>query len=145
MGPLYAAIDMHRLAIGHGRPNPRPSGTLDAVDIVRRLLEQQGRPERAAEGAPSSSGSTRWATARSANGATPFMRAAKSGDVEVMKLLLDGGRRSGADAAERPNALMFAAGLGWRDGSPAAPSYDQGTPEDAVAGDRAAARSRAST
>ena len=31
---------------------------------------------------------------------------------------------------------MFAAGLGWRDGSPAAPSYDQGTPEEAVAGDR---------
>ena len=30
MGPLYAAIDMHRLAVGHGRPNPRPSGTLDA-------------------------------------------------------------------------------------------------------------------
>jgi ankyrin repeat protein len=28
---------------------------------------------------------------------------------------------------------MFAAGLGWRDGSPAAPSYDQGTPEDAAA------------
>ena len=27
---------------------------------------------------------------------------------------------------------MFAAGLGWRDGSPAAPSYDQGTPEEAV-------------
>ena len=28
MGPLYAAIDMHRLAIGHGRPNPRAAGTL---------------------------------------------------------------------------------------------------------------------
>ena len=28
---------------------------------------------------------------------------------------------------------MLAAGLGWRDGSPAAPSYDQGTPEEAVA------------
>jgi ankyrin repeat protein len=28
--------------------------------------------------------------------------------------------------------LMFAAGLGWRDGSPAAPSYDQGTPEEAI-------------
>jgi ankyrin repeat protein len=27
---------------------------------------------------------------------------------------------------------MFAAGLGWRDGSPAAPSFDQGTPEEAV-------------
>ena len=27
---------------------------------------------------------------------------------------------------------MLAAGLGWRDGSPAAPSYDQGTEEDAA-------------
>ena len=27
---------------------------------------------------------------------------------------------------------MFAAGLGWRDGSPAAPSYDQGTPDEAI-------------
>jgi ankyrin repeat protein len=32
----------------------------------------------------------------------------------------------------KATALMFASGLGWRDGSPAAPSYDQGTPEDAV-------------
>ena len=28
MAALYAAVDMHRLAIGHGRPNPRPSGAL---------------------------------------------------------------------------------------------------------------------
>ena len=34
-------------------------------------------------------------------GATPFMRAAKSGDVEVMKLLLGGRRRSRADAAQQ--------------------------------------------
>ena len=30
------------------------------------------------------------------------------------------------------NALMLAAGLGWRDGSPAAPSYDQGSEQDAI-------------
>jgi ankyrin repeat protein len=30
------------------------------------------------------------------------------------------------------NALWFAAGLGWRNGSPAAPSYDQGSDEEAV-------------
>jgi ankyrin repeat protein len=30
-------------------------------------------------------------------------------------------------------ALHLVAGLGWRDGSPAAPSYDQGTEEEAVA------------
>ena len=28
---------------------------------------------------------------------------------------------------------MFAAGLGWREGSPAAPSYDQGAVRDAIA------------
>jgi uncharacterized protein len=27
---------------------------------------------------------------------------------------------------------MLAAGLGWRDGSPAAPSYDQGTEQEAI-------------
>ena len=45
MGPLYAAVDMHRLAIGHGRPNPRPSGALDAVDIVRAAARPR-RPTR---------------------------------------------------------------------------------------------------
>jgi hypothetical protein len=36
---------------------------------------------------------------------------------------------------KQPNqttALMLAAGLGWRDGSPAAPSYDQGSEQDAI-------------
>ena len=51
------------------------------------------------------------------------------------------GRRRGDEAAPRrgsrptlPNstALMFAAGFGWRDGSPLAPSYDQGSPEEAI-------------
>jgi hypothetical protein len=43
---------------------------------------------------------------------------------------------AGADAKlTLPNgttALMFAAGLGWRNGSPLAPSYDQGSDEEAV-------------
>jgi len=50
----------------------------------------------------------------------------------VMKLLLDAGADPALTLPNKSNALMFAAGLGWRDGSPAAPSYDQGSPEDAV-------------
>jgi len=65
-------------------------------------------------------------------GATPFMRAAKSGDVEMMKLLLSAGADPTATLSNT-TALMFAAGFGWRDGSPIAPSYDQGSPEEAVA------------
>jgi ankyrin repeat protein len=60
------------------------------------------------------------------------VRAAKSGYVEAMRLLLAAGADLTATMPNRSSALMFAAGLGWRDGSPAAPSYDQGTPEEAV-------------
>ena len=131
MGPLYAAVDMHRLAIGHGRPNPRPSGRLDAVDVIRKLLDRKADPNAPLKAAMFQRHHTMGDFAL-AKGATPFMRAAKSGDVEVMKLLLDAGADPALTMPNKSTALMFAAGMGWRDGSPAAPSYDQGTPEDAV-------------
>jgi ankyrin repeat protein len=130
MGPLYAAIDMHRLAVGHGRPNPRPAGTLDSVDIVHRLLDHKADPNAVLK-APILQRQHTIGDATLGTGATPFMRAAKSGDVEMMKLLL----AAGADPKARlsnTTALMFAAGFGWRDGSPIAPSFDQGSPEEAV-------------
>jgi ankyrin repeat protein len=65
-------------------------------------------------------------------GATPFLRAAKSGDVEMMRALVAGGADPKLTMPNRSNALMYAAGLGWRNGSPAAPSYDQGSEEEAV-------------
>jgi ankyrin repeat protein len=131
MGPLYAAIDMHRLAIGHGRPNPRPSGTLDAVAIVRRLLDRKADAN-ARLAAPTFQRHHTMGDGSLGKGATPLMRAAKSGDVEVMQLLLAAGADPAVTLPNKSNALMFAAGLGWRDGSPVAPSYDQGTPEEAI-------------
>src|SRR5258706_7955501 len=130
MGPLYAAVDMHRLAIGHGRPNPRPTGTLDSVDIVRRLLDRKADANAALK-APIFQRQHTFGDGTLGKGATPFMRAAKSGDVEMMKLLL----AAGADVKatlQNSTALMLAAGFGWRDGSPVAPSYDQGSPEEAT-------------
>jgi ankyrin repeat protein len=130
MGPLYAAVDMHRLAVGHGRPNPRPAGTLGAVDIVRRLLEHKADPNVALK-APIFQRQHTIGDATLGKGATPFLRAAKSGDVEMMKLLLAAGADPKATLANT-TALMFAAGFGWRDGSPIAPSFDQGSPEEAT-------------
>jgi len=130
MGPLYAAIDMHRLAVGHGRPNPRPAGTLTAVDIVRRLLDRKASPNAVLK-APILQRQHTIGDATLGKGATPLLRAAKSGDVEMMKLLLAAGADPKA-ALANTNALMFAAGFGWRDGSPIAPSYDQGSPEEAT-------------
>jgi len=130
MGPLYAAVDMHRLAIGHGRPNPRPSSTLDSVEVVRRLLAHHADPNAVLK-APILQRQHTFGDGALAKGATPLLRASKSGDVEVMKLLLAAGADPNATLAGT-TALMYAAGFGWRDGSPAAPSYDQGTPHEAI-------------
>ena len=131
MGPLYAAMDMHRLAVGHGRPNPRPSGVLDAVDIARLLLAHKADPNARLKAALMQRQHTAGDSTLAA-GATPLMRAAKSGDVAMVKVLLAGGADPTLTLANKTTPLMFAAGLGWRDGSPAAPSYDQGPPEEAV-------------
>jgi ankyrin repeat protein len=130
MGPLYAAVDMHRLAVGHGRPNPRPTGTLDSVDIVRRLLDHKADPNAALK-APIFQRQHTIGDGTLGKGGTPFLRAAKSGDVDMMKLLLAAGANPQATLSNT-TALMFASGFGWRDGSPVAPSYDQGSPAEAI-------------
>jgi ankyrin repeat protein len=131
MGPLYAVVDMHRLAIGHGRPNPRITSTATALDVARKLLEHKANPNAALKAATFQRHHTMGDTALG-RGATPLMRAAKSGDVEMMRVLLAAGADPKAVMANGGNALMLASGLGWRNGSPAAPSYDQGTDAEAT-------------
>jgi ankyrin repeat protein len=131
MGPLYAAVDMHRLAVGHGRPNPQPVGLMTAVDIVKKLLERGANPNLRLKKAIMQRHHTA-GDAALAQGATPFLRAAKSGDIEMMRALVAGGADPKLAMPNGSNALLYAAGLGWRNGSPAAPSYDQGSDEEAV-------------
>jgi ankyrin repeat protein len=131
MAALYAAVDMHRLAIGHGRPNTKPSGRLDAVDVIKLLLAHGADPN-ARLGAPLMQRHHTGGDRALGEGSTPFMRAAKSGDVVVMRLLLAAGADPTLTQPNQANALMLAAGLGWRDGSPAAPSYDQGSESEAI-------------
>jgi ankyrin repeat protein len=131
MAALYAAVDMHRLAIGHGRPNTKPSGQLDAVDLIKVLLERGADPN-AKLSAPLMQRHHTGGDRALGEGSTPFMRAAKSGDVAVMRLLIEAGADPKAKQPNQATALMLAAGLGWRDGSPAAPAYDQGTEQEAI-------------
>ena len=131
MAALYAAVDMDRLAIGHGRPNTKPSGELGAVDLIKVLLAHGADPN-ARLAAPLFQRHHTAGDRALGEGSTPFMRAAKSGDVVVMKLLLAAGADPKLTQPNQANALMLAAGMGWRDGSPAAPSYDQGSEKDAI-------------
>jgi ankyrin repeat protein len=131
MGPLYAAVDMHRLAVGHGRPNPTAVGLMTAVDLAKKLLVSGADPNAHLKKAILQRHHTA-GDSTLAQGATPFLRAAKSGDIEMMRALVDGGADPKLAMPNGANALMYAAGLGWRNGSPAAPSYDQGSDEEAV-------------
>lgn len=131
MAPLYAAVDMHRLAIGHGRPNPKPAGRLTALDLVGTLLARGADPN-ARLAAPIMQRHHTAGDSTLGEGSTPFMRAAKSGDVAMMRLLLAGGADPTLVQPNGNTALMFAAGLGWRDGSPAAPAYEQGAEAEAL-------------
>jgi ankyrin repeat protein len=131
MGPLYAAIDMHRLAIGHGRPNPVQTGAMTSFDMVRVLLEHGADPNAQLRGRTIQRQHTA-ADSTLGEGATPLLRAVKSGAIEVAEILVAYGADPWVAMPDGSTALMYAAGLGWRNGSPAAPSYDQGTDEDAV-------------
>jgi ankyrin repeat protein len=131
MAALYAAVDMHRLAIGHGRPNTKPSGELGAIDLIKILLAKGANPN-ARLAAPLMQRHHTAGDRALGDGSTPFMRAAKSGDVEVMRLLMAAGADPLITQPNQATALMLAAGSGWRDGSPAAPSYDQGSEQDAI-------------
>ena len=131
MGALYAAVDMHRLAIGHGRPNPRPSGTFGAEDVVRLLLAHGANPNARLK-KPIMQRQHTFGDGSLGEGATPLMRAAKSGDVALMRELLDAGADPRLEMPNGSTALVYAVGLGWRNGSALAPSYDQGSEDDAI-------------
>jgi ankyrin repeat protein len=132
MAALYAAVDMNTVTIGHGRPNAKPTGTMSALDLIKVLLAHGADPN-ARLAAPTMQRQHTAGDRALGEGATPFMRAAKTGDVAAMRLLVAGGADPRLTQPDGSNALMLAAGLGWRDGSAAAPSFDQGTEDGAVA------------
>jgi ankyrin repeat protein len=65
-------------------------------------------------------------------GTTPLMRAAKSGDVVLMRLLLQHGADVTLTQRNGSTALMIAAGLGWRFSGNSTPYGDRGSESDAA-------------
>jgi uncharacterized protein len=111
MTPLYAAVDLNTFADTPGRPTPKASGKLDAVDIVKALLEHGANPN-AILNAPILVRVHDRGDGTLGAGATPLMRAAKKGDVETMRLLLTHGADAKLRTKAGTEALMFASGIG---------------------------------
>jgi uncharacterized protein len=113
-GALYAAIDFNTMPSSN-RPSPKViEQKLSALDVARILLERGANPNAQLEKqSPYRAKLDRGNDVMLGAGTTPFLRAAKAGDLPAMRLLLD----HGADPTLTPTRsgitpLMAAAGLG---------------------------------
>ena len=113
MGALYAAADMNSLQWVQGRPAPILTDKLDGVDIVRLLLQKGADPNARLKTRPLKRHHDAGSTMNFGEGTTPLMRAARTGDVAVMKALLDGGANPFLTLTDGTNALLLAAGQGY--------------------------------
>ncbi|HET9024742.1 MAG TPA: ankyrin repeat domain-containing protein [Burkholderiaceae bacterium] len=113
MGALYAATDMNSLQWVQGRPAPILTDKLDGVDLVRLLLQKGADPDARLKTRPLKRHHDAGSTMNFGEGTTPLMRAARTGDVAVMKALLDGGANPFLTLTDGTNALLLAAGQGY--------------------------------
>jgi ankyrin repeat protein len=109
MTPIYAAIDMHTLGDTFGRPYPPGPVIEGSVAIIKMLLAKGANPNARLTG-PILKRVYDAGDNRLGEGATPFLRAARKCDVNVMTLLLGAGADPKLTQESGNNALMLAAG-----------------------------------
>ena len=112
MTALYAAVEWNTLQWVQSRPAPIWRDTLDGAGLVKVLLKHGANPNAALKLAPPKISLDPGATLNFGAGATPLMRAARTNDVAVMRLLLEVGADPNATLPDGTTVLMIAAGQG---------------------------------
>jgi ankyrin repeat protein len=112
---LYFAVDMHTLEWLFSRPIPQPTGELDSPDIVKILLEHKANPNARTTARGFVLHHDSPGNSLLIAGSTPFMKAATTSDVRLMKLLLEYGADPNISTQNHTTPLMAAAGLNWTD------------------------------
>ena len=105
---LHEITWVRRPNLAYNPPGPRTTGTLESLDLVRKLV---------AHGADVNARMTReprngYRNALKRIGATPFMLAAKTADLPLMRLLVALGADPLLDNDDSTTPLMVAAGVG---------------------------------
>jgi ankyrin repeat protein len=130
MAALYATVDMHTLPFMHGRPYPKPSGKLGIEDMLKLLLAKGADVNQALK-TPLLRRHNSTSTQSLGEGTTPLLRAAASGDVAFMRLLLEKGADPKVKQKNGTTMLMLASGFGRRgDHNADALEFEKGTPEE---------------
>jgi uncharacterized protein len=111
---LYAAVDM-RNEDWSALPMRKEQDPLPSMQLIKAILAHGAKPNAAlTHNLPGRSGMDYGDVALD-EGTTPFMRAARSGDAAGMRVLLAAGADPKLVTKDGNNALLFAAGIGYRD------------------------------
>jgi len=109
--PLYLAVKHRNIETG---TIPVPNIN-QALDFIKLLLDHDANPNLRLKANTEIRNGQR-ATWLAEAGATPFLRAALCGDIEVMRMLLAHGADPGIATDDHTTPLMAAAGVGYSDG-----------------------------
>jgi len=111
---LYAALDM-RNEDWSALPLRKEQDPLPSIELIKAILAHGANVNaKLTHNLPGRSGMDYGDVALD-EGSTPFMRAARSGDVTTMRVLLQAGADPKLTTKDGNSALLFAAGIGYRD------------------------------
>ena len=111
--PLYEAVDLNTIPHG-GRPDRPSLDNTTSAKMIEALLDAGANPNAQLKLFPPfrAVGPDRGADLMLTIGATPLLRAAKAGDTEAVRLLLDHGANPNLPNLQGITPVMAAAGLG---------------------------------
>jgi ankyrin repeat protein len=112
MTALYAAVDMHTMGPMLSRPSPKLVDKIDAADVVKLLLARGANANARLKRPIIGRHHTPTGDASLGEGTTPLARAAKSNDLQVMRLLFDAGADPRLTLKDRTTVAMISAGGG---------------------------------
>ena len=111
---LYAMIDI-RNEDWTAMPNRTTDDPLPTLDVVTAIIDHGAQLDVPLNRPLTVRSGMDFGDTTLGEGATPMMRAARAGDHEVIRLLLAKGATATLTTKDGTNALMFAAGIGYRD------------------------------
>jgi uncharacterized protein len=121
--PLYLAVDNRNI---EGGDYPVRNADMDQLDFIKLLVAKGANVNARICGKASTEKECKGDSTETRtiftmqwlyeDGATPFLRAAQSGDVELMKFLLAHGADPKIKTSQGETALAVAAGIGWVEG-----------------------------
>jgi uncharacterized protein len=108
---LFAAIDLRNF--NHEKYGDLPTDGRDPLDLIKALLKKGANPNLQTDTVPVHGLMQFDASWVNFDGETPFVRAALSGDIEVMRLLLENGADANIATTQGSTALMASSGINW--------------------------------